>query len=207
MVAMRSCLLLSAVATVAIAGKCKPESSASQSVSLSLTVSAGSTTETTPVDSTTLAPSTTLTDSTTTLTDITIDTSIVETSAETSTEAAITHSVPTTFATSFTVSSEETTTAESATTTTAAAPATLTCPSDLQQCFNGMQIQCDVILIGLAETIVSVDDLEHCARVCDRDSSCVGFTWDENDKACYPAISQVPSTAFQGWVSGLKGTC
>ncbi|KAF4332897.1 hypothetical protein FBEOM_13301 [Fusarium beomiforme] len=171
MVAIRSIFVLSAVASVASAGPCRPGSSLS-------------TTETASVESTTAAPSTTLAGSTTTSADIIIETSRTETSRDTAsdtTSAATTESSLTTFVTS----SAETTTTEPATTTTSAAPVAVTCPSDVDQCVGTMQIQCDVALFGLVTSVIVVN-LQACADLCNADNTCNAFTYNDAGKSRPP---------------------
>lgn len=205
MVAIHFSLVLSAIAGVVSAGKCKPESSASKSLSFSQ-----STTETTLVEST--AAATTLITSATSA-DVTTETSATEAGDKTSTEvtsdttsAAIIESSLTTFVTSFATSNAETTTSEVATTTTAAAPAAATCPSSVQQCAGTISIRCDTVLVGLSKS-TKVDSLQACVASCNADTSCAGFTYLDNRGLCFLTGSTVPSTSFTGWASGFKGTC
>ncbi|KAF5639282.1 hypothetical protein F52700_4134 [Fusarium sp. NRRL 52700] len=191
MVAIRSFLILSAAAGLAYAGKCKPESRSSSTVSAIDTASA----------SATLIESTTA------------EQSLTETaSSATSADVSTTESIPTTFLTSFTTlytSIIGTTTSEAATTTTTLAPADPTCPSTVEQCAGDFAVLCDVQLSDLELAGFSKDILE-CASFCEDDDTCAGFSRVRSSGGCFKAITLIvgiTQTDKEGWDSGIKGSC
>ncbi|KAM6518972.1 hypothetical protein FALCPG4_012631 [Fusarium falciforme] len=201
MVAVRPLLVLSMVAGIAVAGKCRPSSSISASTETSLTSLATETTVTASTTETTTdtATETSTTETTTSLTESTAETSTTETTIGSTTDTTLT-----TFMTS--LSSTETTT-EAATTTSEAA-VVVTCPSTTEQCLHTMKIQCDYILAGISYD--SESDLDTCAHKCDNDPSCALFVFDQTSNNCYLASSTDAirgEGTVPGWVSGIKGRC
>ncbi|TVY76851.1 hypothetical protein Focb16_v008006 [Fusarium oxysporum f. sp. cubense] len=211
MVAIRSLFILSAAVGIASAGKCKPESRSSSVVSVpSSTVSASDTA------SSTASASATLIESSTTLADTTVETSLTESATETgssatsadATETSTTESKPTTFLTSFTTSNADTTTEPAATTTSVAPGPVVTCPSEVDQCLGTMEIQCNVILSGLANP-TTVADLNECAQQCNSETSCLAFTYSLGLQTCFKVTASQSYAVVNlgGWASGIKGTC
>ncbi|KAJ4163151.1 hypothetical protein NW754_014574 [Fusarium falciforme] len=204
MVAVRPLLVLSMVAGIAVAGKCRPSSSISASTETSLTTLA---TETTVTESSTESVTVSTTETTI---DTATETSSTETTISPTTESTAettTGSTTDTTLTTFTTSLSATETTTEAATTTSEAAVVVTCPST-GQCLHTMNIMCDYIIGGIPyDDELSLND---CAHKCDNNPSCALFVHDSSSNYCYTTSStdQIRGEGLvPGWASGVKGRC
>ncbi|KAL2208653.1 hypothetical protein CC79DRAFT_1355946 [Sarocladium strictum] len=83
----------------------------------------------------------------------------------------------------------------------------LACNSDLDQCYNTMEIYCNYIVIG-TPGIFGVFTAQECFERCYNDPTCL--LWTHIGTSCY--VSSDPANNFvedswEGWTSGIRGRC
>lgn len=82
----------------------------------------------------------------------------------------------------------------------------LACNSDVDQCYNTMEIYCNLVIVGTPYT--GSFTAQECFEICYNDPSCLFFTHFET--FCYvssdPAFNE-GEVSIEGWTSGIKGRC
>jgi hypothetical protein len=83
----------------------------------------------------------------------------------------------------------------------------LACGLDVEQCYNTMEIYCDLVVAGISRIPGSLTAQE-CFERCSTDPGCVLFTHAGTD--CFLAYDPARNQgefSLQGWTSGVKGRC